>query len=235
MKQQKNIFYYLTLSIAAAFLLLILAFFSSSNVNTIGTYGKLAIGGVFIISCIFGISLAIWPSWHKKFVISRNHSANKQQEKKTNRERQGHHPNCNQFQNHIIKIKNKAYCAGCLGLTIGSIISIFFMMIYLIIASNNSLTTFHFFIILGFIIIGIIYIEIMFPIRHAVIHVISNIFLVIGFLLITIGIFEITGNIIYGVASILLSFLWLDTRIQLSNWHHGLICGNCTEPCKVYK
>lgn len=235
MKQQKNIFYYLTLSIAAAFLLLILAFFSPSNISIIGTYDKLVIGGAFITSCIFGISLAIWPSWHKKLVISRNHDANKQQEQKTNRERQGHHPNCNQFQNHIIRIKNKTYCAGCLGLTIGSIISIFFMIIYLIIASNNSLTTFHFFIILGFIIIGIIYIEIMLPIRHAVIHVISNIFLVIGFLLITIGIFEITGNRIYGFACILLSFLWLDTRIQLSNWRHGLICGNCTETCKVYK
>ena len=234
MKQLKNIFYYLTLSIAAAFLLLMLAFFIPSNVNTIETYDKLVIGGAFITSCIFGISLAIWPSWHKKLVISRNHGANRQQEQKTNRERQGHHPNCNQFQNHIIRIKNKTYCAGCLGLFIGSIISIFFMIIYLIIASNHSSTTFHFFIILGLIIIGLTYIEIMLSIRHAVIHIISNIFLVVGFLLITIGIFEITGSKIYGVIAILLSFLWLDTRIQFSNWQHASICEYCNKTCKMY-
>ncbi len=235
MKQLKNIFNYLTLSIAAAFLLLMLAFFIPSKVNTIVTYDKLVIGGAFITSCIFGISLAIWPSWHKKLVISRNHGANRQQEQKTNRKHQGHHPDCNQFQNHIIRIKNKTYCAGCLGSSVGSVISIFFMIIYLIIASNHSSTTFHFFIILGLIIIGLTYIEIMLPKRYAVIHVISNIFLVIGFLLITIGIFEITGNRIYGLTYILISFLWLDTRIQLSNWRHGLICGDCTETCKVYQ
>ena len=234
MKQIKNIFYYLILSTVAAFLLLVLTFFNSSDVNTIDVYDKLFIGGVFIASCIFGISLAIRPGWFRGFTKHENHGENKKQAQKTTRKRKGHHPDCDQFQSHTIKIKNKTFCAGCLGLSIGSVISIFLMIAYVIIASEQPSTIFYFLIFFGLIVIGLIYVEIMLPIRHSIIHVISNVFLVISFLLIAISIFEITGNKIYGAMSVLLSFLWLDTRIQLSTYRHALICNICNDECKMY-
>lgn len=233
MKQVGNIYYYLFLSIVAAVLLLVLTFFNSSIINTIGIYDKLFVGGVFIMSCILGISLAIFPNWLKRFVKHENHGA-RQQAQKTARNRVGHHPDCNQFQNHTIRIKNKTLCAGCFGLSIGSIISIFLGIIYVIIAGNLSSTTLYFLIFLGLIMIGITYIEIMLPFRHAFVHLSTNIFLVISFFLIAVSIFEITGSKIYGVIAILLSFLWLDTRIQLSNWQHARICEYCNKTCKMY-
>ena len=234
MKQVKNVYYYLFLSIVAAALLLVLTFFSSSIINTIETYDKLFIGGAFITSCILGISLAMFPSWFKKFAKHENRGASRQIVQKMTRKRKGHHPDCDQFQNHTIMIKNKTLCAGCLGLSIGSVISIILMIIYVIIASNQSSTIFHLLIFLGLIMIGLTYVEIILPVRHAVVHVISNIFLVISFLLITVSIFEITGNKIYGTISVIISFLWLDTRIQLSNWQHARICEHCSETCKMY-
>ena len=162
------------------------------------------------------------------------HTCNRKQTQKTARKRKGHHPDCDQFQNHTIRIDNKTLCAGCLGLSIGAILSIFLMILYIVIRGELSFTTFYFFMFLGLIIISLVYIEIMLPIRYTIIHVISNVFLVISFLLIVVCIFEITGNKIYGAVSILLSFLWLDTRIQLSNWRHTLICKNCDENCKMY-
>lgn len=230
----KNIFYYLIISTAAAFLLLVLTFFSSSNINTIGTYDRLFVGGVFITSCIFGISLAIYPGWLRRSLKIGSHGVNRQHAQKTMMKWKGHHPECDQFQSHTIGMRNKKLCAGCFGLSIGSIISIFLMIIYVIIVSEWPSIIFHFLLFLGLIMIGLVYIEIMLPIRHAIVHVISNVLLVIGFLLIAIGILEITGSKIYGTISIFLSFLFLDARIQLSNWRHAQTCKNCSEKCKMY-
>jgi len=234
LKQKTNVIYYLILSITAAILLLTLAFFNSSNTASVDIYDKLFVGGVFITICLFGISLAIYPGWFKRFIKQEKQNPNRRQTQKAARKRKGHHPDCDQFQNHTIRINNKMFCAGCLGLSIGAILSIFLMILYIVIEGKLSFTTFYFFMFLGLIIIGLVYIEIMLPIRHTIIPVISNAFLVISFLLIVVCIFEITGNKIYGAVSILLSFLWLDTRIQLSYWQHSLICNNCTEQCKMY-
>jgi len=224
LKQKTNVFYYIVLSIAAAVLLLIVAFFSNSNI----------IGGVFITSCLFGTSLTIYPGWFKRFTKQEKHNPNNMMTQKTARKRKGHHPKCEQFQNHTMRIGNKTLCAGCLGLSVGSILSIFLMILYIVIGGKLSFTTFYFFIFLGLTIIGLVYVELMLSIRHAFLHVLSNIFLIVSFFIVTISIFEITGSKIYGTISVILSFLWLDTRIRLSNWNHTQICENCSETCKMY-
>ncbi len=234
MKQNKNIFYYIILSIAAAVLLLILIFLSPLNTTTIGIHDKLFVGGVFISSCIFGISLALYPRWFRRLTKHATPRQDGEKYKINTRKYKGHHPDCGNFQSHTIETKNKTLCAGCLGLSIGSIISIVLTIIYMVIIREKTATGFCYVVFLGLIIIGFAYVEIMLPIRHAVVHVISNIFLVLSFFLVTISIFEITGNKIYGMLGVIISFLFLDTRIQLSNWQHARICESCSETCKVY-
>ena len=234
MKQTKNILYYLILSIVAALLLVVLTFFSSSNISAIKIHDKLIVGVAFISSCVFGISLVRYPGWLKRVARHDDQDSGKKQTQKTTVKYRGHHPNCGKFQSHTITTKNKTYCAGCLGLAIGSLISIALMIIHILFSGRYPSDLFYFLIFLGFIIISVTYIEIVLPLRYAVVHVVSNIFLVIGFLLVTISITEITGDQIYGLICVLLSFLWLDTRIQLSNGQHERICRNCTESCKMY-
>ena len=234
MKQVSIIIYYLTLSIVAAALLSTLAFFSSSKSTDVSLNNMLLLGGVFIISCLFGISLAVHPGWFKRSKISHIPNTKEKQAQQNNRRRRGHHPDCTQFQAHTITIKNKTICSGCLGLSIGSILSIFLMIIYMFTSSILISPLFYYLLILGFIIIGLVYIEILLPTRYTIIHIVSNGSLIIGFLLITISIVEITNNIIYGLLSIVLSFLWLNTRIQLSTYRHSLICYNCDNNCKMY-
>ena len=159
----KNIFYYIILSILAIIMLLVLVFFSSSNINTIGIYDKLFVGGVFITSCLFGISLAVNPGWIKRIMNPRNQGKIRQQAQKPMRKRRGHHPDCNQFQNHTLRIKNKTLCAGCFGLSIGSLISIFLMLSYIIIAGEQPLPISHFLIFPGLIMVGLAHVEILSP------------------------------------------------------------------------
>jgi hypothetical protein len=215
-------------------MLLILVFFSFSSSKNIATNDWLFVSGIFIFSCLIGISLAIYPGWHRRFLKRRIRTDGNQNIQKKARKREGHHPNCDHFKNHTVKIKNKLYCAGCLGIALGCIISIFIMIFYTLIIVKLSSTIFLLLIMLSLIIIGFVYMEIILFKRNTFIHIISNLLLVISFLVITISITEITGNKIYGVISIILSFLWLDTRIQLSNWHHTLICKKCDESCKMY-
>jgi hypothetical protein len=233
LKQIKKILYYIILSSVAVFLLLLLIFFGQFKSN-INFFDRLIVAIIFIVCCLFGVSLAIYPRWYKRFKKHQDYNENNHHIIKTI-ELKGHHPNCNQFRNHILKIKNKFYCAGCLGLAIGSFISVLLMVFYIIIANEQISLLFQFLVIFGFIFIIITYIEIVLPLKHVIFHIISSILLVVSFFIITISIFELTGNKFYGMISILLSFLWLDTRVQLSVWHHKHICNNCNELCKMYR
>ena len=71
MKQKNVIFYYIFLSALAAILLLILIFFGPTDPNLINFSDRLLIGFIFIICCILGISLALFPGWYKKILKTR--------------------------------------------------------------------------------------------------------------------------------------------------------------------
>lgn len=229
----KNIFSYLLLSITAVALALIMVLFRSSTTNTITFEDRLFVTGAFVISCIFGISIAIYPSWWKKFLRRTDRKSNIGSEK-TSRAFRGHHPNCVTFKSHSIMIKNKLRCAGCFGLIIGSISSVFMIAIFLFILPNLPLTTLYFLLGLGLLVLPLIYGEILLPKRHAVIHIILNIVLIFSFFCLTISVIEITRNAIYGILTTIICLLLLDTRIQLSNWNHTRMCNFCPESCKMY-
>ena len=234
MKEKTNFIYYIILSITAEILLIAVVFLNYSSKISIDLSDKLFIGGLFIGSCLFGISIAQYPGWYKRFIYWKKQSLNKQNVNKTTRRRKGHHPDCEQFFYHTIKTQKKIFCAGCFGLSLGSIISISVMIFYIIINNNISSSIFYLFLYLGIISIDLIFIETFLSIKNTTVHVISNVLLVVSFLLICISILEITGNPLYVAISILFSILWLDTRIHISNWRHALICKNCAENCKMY-
>lgn len=232
MKPTNNVFYFIILSIVAAFLLLVLVFFSPSNDTVIDIYNRLILGCLFVIICIFGISLAFFPRWYKRTMRIKGDSKGLKGNNKTKRKRKGHHPDCKEFKNHIIITKNKTICAGCLGLAIGSMISIVLLIVYVFLGSFSF--NFMIFVVFGLIIVFLVYFEIFSPLKNAIVHMAFNALLVIGFLLITIGVFEITGNIIFSIIAIILSFLFLVTRIQISVYNHSSICSKCKEKCKMY-
>lgn len=234
MKQKSDIFFYILLSIIAALLLLVLVYFDVSKTNIIDLYDRVLIGGLFIICCLFGISLAFYPGWYKKISKSIKNILNKKDEKIALRKRKGHHPDCDEFKDHVVRLNNKVLCTGCLGLAVGSISSIFLMLVYLVIANEKTLIVLYLLIFLGLVLIAFNFIEIMFQVGHKIIHIFSNIFVIVGFLLIVIGVFEITGSKTYAIISIIFSVLWLYTRIQLSNRRHSIICSKCKEKCKMY-
>ena len=166
MKEKTNIIYYIILSISAEILLLIVCFLNYSSKISIDLSDKLFIGGLFIGSCLFGISIAQYPGWYKRFIYWKKQSLNKQNVNKTTRRRKGHHPDCEQFFYHTIKTQKKIFCAGCFGLSLGSIISISVMIFYIIINNNISSSIFYLFLYLGIISIDLIFIETFLSIKN---------------------------------------------------------------------
>jgi len=234
LKQSSLVVQYLIFSIISILLLFLVIFFKITSENTIEPSDRLIIGIIFIISCLIGISLATNPGWIKRKIRGAIQDFNKKNNKKQARKRIGHHPDCDRFRSHIIKIKENVYCAGCLGLAIGCLISIILMTVYLAFSLNYSSNIFLYLTILGFLIIGIVFIEVLINNRNILIHIISNSLLILSFLIILIGITELTRSISFGIICIFLTFLWMDTRIQLSKWHHSIICKKCDKSCKMY-
>jgi len=234
LKKKNDIFFYIFLSIVAALLIFLLAYFDASKTNIINFYDKLFVAGFVIVGCIFGISLAFFPRWYKKSLKSSKKSQYKKEEIVASRRRKGHHPDCNKFKDHVFKFKKKVYCTGCFGLAIGAFSSIIFIIIYLAINNKIAILVSYILLFFGFILIAFNLAEIMLPNRNKFIHIFSNIFLMIGFLMIVIGVFEITESKTYAIIGIIFTFLWLYTRIQLSNLRHSMTCEKCKEKCKMY-
>jgi hypothetical protein len=214
------------LSISALILIFIIGFFSETNESTF--FDRSIVGSIFIISLLFGISISKKPGWYKpkKKNVKNNH------EKKMSRDFKGHHPNCEGFSDHTIKIKNKTYCAGCLGLSIGSSINIALIITYIII--DDLIIDFRILLLIGIIFVISLFFIFIFLKRKPLSRVVSNAIFILSFFFIIISIIEITGSFIFGLLSGLLCFLFIDTRIKISKWTHINTCINCEKDCKRY-
>lgn len=224
---------YLALSFIAAVLLTLLVVMVPPQTFSLSFLDKVWIATVFILCCIIGISLTIHPNWIRRYLIKvKNEEKNTQSSKE--RSFRGHHPDCLTYQNHTIQWNERAWCAGCLGLFIGLCVSIVLMLLYILADFQLTRMMSLILFVLGLSIIPVVYIEILYRSKKAIVHVFINSLLPVGFFIITIAVGEITGEVIYGLFSILLCFLWLDTRIQLSKSHHRSLCRNCVESCKMF-
>jgi hypothetical protein len=233
LNQTRNVILYLIFSFLAAVFIGIFMITSPSDSPTISISEKGIIAGIFITSCVVGISFTLRPNWVRRYLPQI-----KKREKNTRsgvmRSFRGHHPDCHTFQNHTIQWKDKTWCAGCLGLFIGLCVSILLMMLYIITDYTQLKMISYMLFILGLFILIVVYLEIMYGSRHPIFHVLSNGMLPLAFFSITISVVGVTGKYVYGLFTILLCFLWLDVRIQLSKWRHRLFCLDCTESCKMY-
>ncbi|MBN2600138.1 MAG: hypothetical protein JXA75_06315 [Candidatus Thermoplasmatota archaeon] len=233
MKDTHVLYLYLAFSSIAVVLILLFVATASSPSPPLSFLEKLGIAGLFILCCILGISFAFRPNWIRRyFRRSTNEEENEQPSMKQSF--QGHHPACVPFQNHTIQWRKKTWCAGCLGLFIGLCIAILFMVLYIIYDVQPTRIVSYLFLLLGWALLAMVYGETLIRSRHAIVHIVINSMLPLSFFFIIIAVGSVTGTFISSFFTILLCFLWLDTRIQLSKRHHRLLCTRCPESCKMF-
>jgi hypothetical protein len=192
---------------------------------------------IFGFTCILGIIAGIFPSkcssvfhFHKR--TQKAAFQNSAHERKGTSVFLGHHPSCGRFSAHILRINHKVLCAGCIGLILGAIISLFGVASYFFFNVNLLANSWIFWIGVLSVSFGLLQYH-LFNWNRSLIHLSLNTFFIFGMLLLLIGVDFVTHNISVDFYVIALSIFWLYTRILLSKVDHNKICTNCgTKSCE---
>jgi hypothetical protein len=191
------------------------------------------LGTLFSVECILGIFLGIYPSkfseLHDRKAQSAHHILD------PDIKYIGHHPPCGRFSGHILILRNRGLCAGCTGLVIGAVFSILGTIFYFLLDFPFPVDPVWLFI-LG--VIGVSFGLLQYQLFNwggSILHMLINIYLVFGVFLLLWAIDILTKNWIIELYLIILSVLWIITRIKLSQVDHRKTCGNCrTSECRFH-
>jgi hypothetical protein len=221
---------YLLLSSLAATMLLIGSWIGPWTGGTLTYEDRLIVGLAFMGSCVAGILLSLGP---RKLHSLRKNARRSDPRGSADRAWVGHHPDCGRFGDHVIAINRQRYCAGCLGLALGSFISLAIMVFYLLVPPVEVLLG-RWMVVLGMSVVALCMTEVAWHPPSPSFHVLTNLALPIGFLIVVIGVTSSSNNVMLGLIATLICFLWLDTRIQISDWKHIKTCGTCGQSCRAY-
>lgn len=196
-------------------------------------FEKLFVGSVFVFLCFIGASLCLRPQWIKEIVLKKD-TARTNQGHEVTRCFIGHHPDCPVFDHHRIMFREKTWCAGCIGLLFGCLLSSGLMILYVLWNPVLAASVYSILFFVGMLWIILVYVELFIGSRWRLVHIVLNSMLILSFFFITMSIGEHTGDVFDGFFTIVLCMLWLDTRIMVSKRRHSLLCSSCPEPCKTY-
>ncbi|MFQ6126925.1 MAG: hypothetical protein ACE5R6_20295, partial [Candidatus Heimdallarchaeota archaeon] len=139
---------------------------------------------------------------------------------------------CETFDPHELILGHKSFCAGCLGLGIGAIISICGSLLYFGDLLSPSASLAPFFIIIGTIsnmaMLGRYFIL---PRSGGPARVFLHAAMVVGASFVLIGIDILGQNLFLDYGTIMLVLFWLRTKMLLTKWEHKKVCAACDHPC----
>jgi len=234
--------YYFLISISFLGLcfLPILTFNRTHTSNLIDTpIQRALVGLIFGGICLLGIIAAIYPSRCSQILhLGRSKNSPYYWSKNNIREEKmgirGHHPTCNNFSEHIIRIGSKTYCAGCLGMIIGGVIvllgGVFYFSAWLYL-KEVALIIFW----LGFFGVAIGFLHYTLFNLRGIIRFFFNILFVLGSFFLFIGIDMIANNLALDLFVLTLVIYWIIIRIIISQQRHQRICMLCDlKSCSYY-
>lgn len=192
------------------------------------------IGIIFLIICILGIIAGITPS-HCSLTRNKKKQSQKEITENTNTtqiksiRKEGHHPTCDHYSDHVITIKESHYCAGCSGLVTGAIIAITGTVLFFFLSFQIILPEVVFWLGFVFVTIGLLQHPLyqLLTLHRGIIRFTINILFVVGSFLLLASVIQLTNSLILAIYLLLLILYWIFTRIVLSRRSHHLICSRC--------
>ena len=200
------------------------------------------IGSIFTLICVVGIVAGVSPRHCSlSFRASREGVEEKTQDPKTepasNIQKRGHHPTCDSYSGHVLKLQSRVLCAGCTGLVTGAVIAICGTVLFFFV----NLRFFDPYLMFW---IGFIFVALglnqhvayrMFAVNLGNARFIVNILFVLGPFLLLASLVQISNNLIIAGYLLLLTLYWIFTRILMSQRSHRLICRCCTEQACILR
>jgi hypothetical protein len=195
-----------------------------------------SVGLIFIIICLLGAIAGVRPSSFSRSALrkSRQKGDDDSQEIDVLKRKptlRGHHYSCDPFSDHVFRIGNKIFCAGCTGLTTGAIIAIIGSIVYFFLGISfiNELLAFW----IGFsgVFIGLVQHRLYraLSIRNGFLRFTLNVIFVLGAFLLLVGADQITGNLAVDLYILCVILLWILNRIMMSKGEHERICMQCDD------
>lgn len=193
------------------------------------------VGSIFIIICLLGAIAGVRPS-----SFSRSVSRKSMQEEEDSQELgvpqekpalRGHHYSCDEFSDHVLRIDNNVFCAGCTGLTTGAVISILGSLVYFFLGFTFLDELVVFWVGFSGVLLGLVQHQIyrILSIRSGFFRFALNVFFVVGAFLVLVGADRITGDLTVDIYILCVILLWIITRILMSKSEHERICKRCAD------
>jgi len=217
----------------AVFSLYILSVMTFSLPNiAVQPFGKQLLLFSFAGICVFGVVAGLSPSKLSKLPFFGN-SRDSGNRKTLNRDKspmhlRGHHPICGRFSSHVLSLRGRTYCAGCIGLVAGALVSLVGCLVYLLTGFDGGAAFFK--LGVAFILCGLLQHSLL-DFDSAVLHCLLNILFAVGTFFVLIGLIGINNNPSVGVYFLLLTVNLMTTRIILSRLVHRKTCANCADRC----
>jgi hypothetical protein len=183
---------------------------------------KILIGALFNAICITGVFAALFPKQCSKIFSERKGNAESSQ-----RGVKGHHPDCEAFSTHVVRIRGHKLCAACTGLLAGGVSAMFLSTAYF--AGFFSLGEAALLLVLT----GALGVILVFlgQMAKGFTRLLLNLFFPIGSMLVLIGVDGLFESMFLDVFLNALIVFWILTRIMVSSWSHSKTCSKCKSPC----
>ncbi len=194
------------------------------------TFRKPLVGLAFGVVCVSGVLAVIYPGscaglMHFKKREKYLHISTEP----NNPVLLGHHASCNHFSTHVIQVGDKVLCATCSGLLVGAVISLvgiglfFFGNLHiwgdpllLVLAGALGVAT------------GLLYPSVPIKVQSSYTRFIAGVLLAVGSFLILTGAEKAIRSLAVDSFAIILSALWVVSKIHLSRREHRRICARCS-------
>jgi len=140
-----------------------------------------------------------------------------------------HHPKCQGFSGHELRLGGRSFCAGCTGLLTGALISISLTAAYS--AGVDPAQEAWILTELG---VAAALLGLSMPLsnsRSSLLRLVIGASFVIGMTFILIGLDSQLRSVEVDSFIILMALFWVFTRISLSKFVHNRICANCLPRC----
>jgi len=241
MTPRERAIYYLVLSFIGAGLLVVAAHQPRSALARVDQLDRSVMAAAFAAVCVVGLSMALSPNWIGRVFRQAPHGPapgagglGEVDDGMPRRARLGHHPDCDRFDGHRLRSGEGAHCAGCTGLAAGSLVGIALAIALALVPSGLDGAWARAVLYAGTALVLADLVTDIVPGRPAAAHAALDALMVVGAFMAVVGTLWSTRSLGYGLLAVLVTVMWVDTRVTLSAWRHIDTCGRCPEGCKAY-
>jgi hypothetical protein len=189
-------------------------------------------GVIFTGICLLGITLGVFPSHCARALHFRTRTeAVAATDSATSRGStvpfRGHHPACSRFSAHVVHVGDATYCAGCMGLVAGAVISLVGCVSYFFLGVHVGAAAWYLF---GLGVVGVVSGVLQYHLfqgRSGAAHFVVNVVFVVAAFLLLVGVNALRDNFALEAYLCALMVFWILTRMTLSQREHAKVCAAC--------